>query len=133
MYEKYPPRLAERLLRWATERADRDCVAGDLTEEFAARALRSGLGGARRWHWWQVMRSVPTSLLTGRSVSIGAIYATLRRLERKGLVTSHLGEPTAERGGRAKRFFGLEPAGAVAVARSRAMFARLWDDLPETH
>jgi PadR family transcriptional regulator PadR len=70
---------------------------------------------------------------TGRSVSIGAIYATLRRLERKGLVTSHLGEPTAERGGRAKRFFGLEPAGEVAVARSRAMFARLWDDLPETH
>ena len=66
MYEKCPPRLAERLLRWATARADRDCVAGDLTEEFAARALRSGLGGARRWYWWQVMRSVPTSLLTGR-------------------------------------------------------------------
>jgi len=70
---------------------------------------------------------------TGRSVSIGAIYATLRRLERKGLVVSRLGEPTAERGGRAKRFFGLAPAGEEAVARSRAMFARLWDDLPETH
>jgi len=68
---------------------------------------------------------------TGRSVSIGAIYATLRRLERKGLVNSRLGEPTAERGGRAKRFFGLEPEGEEAVARSRAMFARLWDDLPE--
>ncbi len=68
---------------------------------------------------------------TGRAVSIGAIYATLRRLERKGLVVSRLGEPTAERGGRAKRFFGLEPAGEEAIARSRAMFARLWDDLPE--
>jgi len=68
---------------------------------------------------------------TGRSVSIGAIYATLRRLERKGLVISRLGEPTAERGGRAKRFFALETAGEDAVARSRAMFARLWHDLPE--
>ncbi len=70
---------------------------------------------------------------TGRSVSIGAIYATLRRLERKGLVASRLGEPTAERGGRAKRFFVLEPAGEEAVVRARAMFASLWDDLPETH
>ncbi|NKB86715.1 MAG: PadR family transcriptional regulator [Acidobacteria bacterium] len=68
---------------------------------------------------------------TGRSVSIGAIYATLRRLERKGLVNSRLGEPTAERGGRAKRFFALEAAGVEAVERSRAMFARLWEDLPE--
>ncbi len=68
---------------------------------------------------------------TGRSVSIGAIYATLRRLERKGLVTSRLGEPTAERGGRAKRFFRLEPAGEEAIARSREMFALLWSDLPK--
>lgn len=68
---------------------------------------------------------------TGRSVSIGAIYATLRRLERKGFVASRLGEPTAERGGRAKRFFHLEPAGAEAIARSREMFALLWDDLPK--
>jgi DNA-binding PadR family transcriptional regulator len=68
---------------------------------------------------------------TGRAVSIGAIYATLRRLERKELVSSTLGEPTAERGGRAKRFFALEPAGEEALARSRAMFARLWADLPE--
>ncbi len=56
------------MLRWATARADRDCVAGDLAEEFAVRAQRSGPGGARRWYWWQVMRSVPTNLLTGREV-----------------------------------------------------------------
>lgn len=68
---------------------------------------------------------------TGRQVSIGAIYATLRRMEDKGLVTSWLGEPTAERGGRAKRFFGLEPAGEAAIERSREMFARLWSGLPQ--
>ncbi|HEY7450655.1 MAG TPA: helix-turn-helix transcriptional regulator, partial [Vicinamibacterales bacterium] len=42
---------------------------------------------------------------TGRDVSIGAIYATLDRLEAKGYVTSRLGDPTPERGGRSKRFF----------------------------
>lgn len=67
---------------------------------------------------------------TGRNVSIGAIYATLRRMEDKGLVTSWLGEPTAERGGRAKRFFRLEAAGEAAIERSRELFARLWSDLP---
>ena len=42
---------------------------------------------------------------TGREVMLGSIYASLERLEAKGLVTSRLGEPTAERGGRAKKFF----------------------------
>lgn len=68
---------------------------------------------------------------TGRSVSIGAVYSTLRRLERKGLTESSLGEPTAARGGRAKRYFALTAAGSVALDRARAMFARLWQDLPE--
>jgi PadR family transcriptional regulator PadR len=40
---------------------------------------------------------------TGRDMSIGAVYATLVRLESKGFIKSHTGEPTAERGGRAKR------------------------------
>jgi PadR family transcriptional regulator, regulatory protein PadR len=42
---------------------------------------------------------------TGRDISIGAVYATLVRLQFKGFVRSHSGEPTAERGGRAKRYF----------------------------
>jgi DNA-binding PadR family transcriptional regulator len=48
---------------------------------------------------------------TGRDVSIGAVYATLERLERKGYVSSSFGEPTPERGGRAKRLFRVEAAG----------------------
>src|SRR5271166_3455342 len=55
---------------------------------------------------------------TGREVSIGAIYATLDRLEAKGYVKSHLGEPTPERGGRSKRFFRVTAEGKTAVNRS---------------
>ena len=53
---------------------------------------------------------------TGRSPSIGAVYTTLHRLEGKGLVTSRLGEPTPERGGRAKRYFEARPEGREALA-----------------
>jgi len=69
---------------------------------------------------------------TGRDVSIGAVYATLNRLEDKGLVGSEQGEPSGERGGRAKRYFSLEPAGIKALERARRMFARLWTGLPES-
>ncbi len=55
---------------------------------------------------------------TGREVSIGAIYATLDRLEAKGYVKSHLGDPTPERGGRSKRFFRVSAKGLAAVNRT---------------
>lgn len=55
---------------------------------------------------------------TGRNVNIGAVYATLDRLEAKGLVESVIGEPTAERGGRAKRYFRLTGAGVAALEES---------------
>lgn len=51
----------------------------------------------------------------GRAVSIGALYTTLSRLEEKGLISSRMGEPTSERGGRAKKFFKLEAAGERAL------------------
>ena len=73
---------------------------------------------------------------TGRSVSIGAVYATLERLEGKGYVSSLTGEPTAERGGRAKRLFRVEAAGKKALQVSeqtiRSMTAGLksrWEGL----
>jgi PadR family transcriptional regulator PadR len=56
---------------------------------------------------------------TGREVSIGAIYATLDRLEAKGYVKSELGEPTPERGGRSKRFFQVTAKGMAAVSRTQ--------------
>jgi DNA-binding PadR family transcriptional regulator len=54
---------------------------------------------------------------TGRAVSFGAVYVTLQRLEDKGLVSSWVGEPTAERGGRAKRFFQVTADGRQAVRK----------------
>jgi len=68
---------------------------------------------------------------SGRSVSIGSLYATLRRLEAKGYVSTVLGEPTQERGGRAKRYFRLEAAGAEALIRSRELFLQMLEGLPE--
>jgi PadR family transcriptional regulator, regulatory protein PadR len=52
---------------------------------------------------------------TGRNISIGAVYATLERLETKGYVSSSIGEPTPERGGRAKRLFRLQAMGRRAL------------------
>jgi PadR family transcriptional regulator PadR len=55
---------------------------------------------------------------TGRSASLGAIYTALDRLEEKKFVSSRLGSATAERGGRAKRFYRVEAAGRAAVKES---------------
>ena len=55
---------------------------------------------------------------TGRPVSIGAVYTTLGRLERKGLVISRVGEPTAERGGRAKKHYRAETEGRRALEKA---------------
>ena len=66
---------------------------------------------------------------TGRDVSIGAVYATLDRLERKGFVTSRTGDPTPERGGRARRHFELTRSGVRALRDTRRMLVALWKDL----
>jgi DNA-binding PadR family transcriptional regulator len=62
---------------------------------------------------------------TGRRVSIGAVYATLERLEEKGLVSSVAGKPTAERGGRSKRLFRLEADGERALRASQEAIRRM--------
>ena len=66
---------------------------------------------------------------TGRRVSRAAVYITLRRLEEKGYVSSWLGQPTPERGGKAKRHVRLEPGGARALRNARQMSDRMWQDV----
>ena len=66
---------------------------------------------------------------TGADAAVASVYAALDRLERRGYVSSAIGEPTPERGGRAKRFFTLDPAGAHALTRSRSAIDALWDGL----
>jgi len=66
----------------------------------------------------------------GREVSAGAVYTGLKRLEERGLVSSAVGEPTPERGGRRKRYFRMEPAGAEALATSLETIERMSEGLP---
>jgi PadR family transcriptional regulator PadR len=63
------------------------------------------------------------------ALSRGTIYVTLHRLERRGLVLSRLGEPTPERGGKAKRCFTVTPAGRRALRASRTALRRLGEGL----
>lgn len=63
--------------------------------------------------------------VTDRFPTIGAVHATLERLERKGLVSSWIGEPTAERGGKAKRHFKIEVDGIAALKDARKTLQRL--------
>lgn len=64
-----------------------------------------------------------------RSVSIGAVYATLDRLERKGLVDSWQGEATPERGGRAKRHFKISSTGVKALNDTNLARQKIYDGL----
>jgi PadR family transcriptional regulator len=66
---------------------------------------------------------------TRREVSIGAIYATLDRLEAKGYVKSRSGDPTPERGGRSKRFFRVAAQGVSAVNRTHRALQSLTEGL----
>lgn len=67
----------------------------------------------------------------GRSVSIGSVYAALERLEAKGLIISDLGDPTPERGGKAKRFFRITKEGLRQVRETRRVLTKLWRTLPD--
>lgn len=53
-----------------------------------------------------------------RKVSVGALHATLTRLEAKGYVSSRVGEATSERGGRAKKYYQIEAEGRTQFERS---------------
>ena len=63
----------------------------------------------------------------GESVSIGSVYAALDRMERKGYVSSEVGDPSPTRGGRAKRFYYLETPAIEALERARRRLDQFWD------
>lgn len=68
---------------------------------------------------------------TGREMLLGSVYSILDRLEAKGLVASRLGEATAERGGRAKRYFKLTAEGVRSVNEAQRALEALWVGLPQ--
>jgi len=67
----------------------------------------------------------------GRSAQLAAIYAALDRMESRGLVGSALGEPTPERGGRAKRLFRVTPKGLSQAKDTQQALTALWSNLPQ--
>ena len=71
------------------------------------------------------------SVVRGREVSLGSVYAALDRLEIKGLVKSKLGESTPERGGRAKRYFTVTAEGVRSIQATRRVLTGLWRSLPQ--
>jgi PadR family transcriptional regulator PadR len=93
----------EQLVMLAVMRLDDEAYGTSIREELKARAERE--------------------------VSPGAIFTTLERLEARGLVTSRYGEPTAERGGRSKRFYKLTAEGRRGLARSLRAVRRLLQGL----
>jgi PadR family transcriptional regulator len=65
-----------------------------------------------------------------RDVTVAAVYKTLDRLETKGFAASTMGEPTAERGGRRKKYFRIQPAGRRALSHALASLRRMTEGLP---
>jgi len=63
--------------------------------------------------------------IAGRDISIGAVYATLVRLESKGFIKSHSGEPTPERGGRAKRYFRMTVQGEGVLRNTHEIIQKM--------
>ena len=64
---------------------------------------------------------------TGREISYGAVYTTLDRLEQKGYVAHRLGDATAERGGRAKKYFRALPEGREALRATQQALTVMWE------
>ena len=67
--------------------------------------------------------------VSGRKWTLGSMYITLHRLEKRHYVESELGTPTAERGGKSKRFYKVTPAGVEALIATRKVEKAMWDGI----
>jgi PadR family transcriptional regulator PadR len=98
-------------------------MKGDYLGEFEQIVLAALLRLGENAYGMAVRREIEERAT--RQTSIGAVYATLERLEAKGYVSSHEGEPTPERGGRAKRFFRIESDGMRVLRESQETMRRM--------
>ena len=67
--------------------------------------------------------------VSNKKWTLGSIYITLHRLEKKHFVESELGRPTAERGGKSKRFYMVTSAGVEALRATRDVEKAMWDGI----
>jgi len=68
--------------------------------------------------------------VTNHDWSIAGVYAPLKRLAAAGLVSTYVGAPTMDRGGRSKRHYSITDAGMVAVKQRQRLYELMWNDLP---
>jgi PadR family transcriptional regulator PadR len=104
-------------------RHEPDAVLGDFEQLVLLALLRLGPDA----YGATIRREIERR--TGRTLSIGAVYVTLGRLESKGFVRSRIGEPIAERGGRRRKHVALLPAGRRAVANAYRTFTMMVEGL----
>ena len=100
----------------------------DYLSQLELMVLLAVMSPARDAYGVLISRSIAQK--SGREIALASVYATLERLERKGLVKSSLGEPTAERGGKARTYFEATPAGVKEAREAHATLLRLSADLP---
>ena len=93
---------------------------------FEQMVLLAVLGLGDKAYGRAVFREVERGLQASRTLSAGAMYTTLDRLESKGLVSSRLEEGTPDRGGRARRFYRVTAPGASALTETRRALRTMW-------
>jgi DNA-binding PadR family transcriptional regulator len=94
--------------------------------EFEVLVLTSVLAAGRDAYGAMIHEEIERLVAGSREVSLGSVYTTLDRLEGKGFVKSWRGEPTAERGGRAKRYYEVQGSGQKALRAALAPMRRAW-------
>lgn len=104
-----------------------EIVKGDYLGEFEQIVLAALMRLGDNAYGMSVRREIEER--TGRQAAIGAVYTTLERLENKGYISSSEGDPTPERGGRAKRFFRIQADGERALRESQETMRRMMTGL----
>lgn len=99
-------------------------MAGDYPGEFEVMVLLAVVRLGDDAYGWTVAQELEG--VAGRSVSSGALYTTINRLEQKGMLRTRPGEATEERGGRPRRYLAVTPEGAEALRRAHEAMKRLW-------
>lgn len=98
---------------------------GEFLGEFEQMVILAILRLGKNAYGMSIRRELEET--AGRNVTFGTVYGTLERLEEKGFVTSRHADPEPVRGGRARRYFRVEPEGELALSRARDMMSRMWD------
>ena len=84
--------------------------------------------GAREQYGLGILETMKK--ITGQSISLGGLYTTLHRMERKGLVTARWGESTELRQGARRRYYKITARGERALADTKRVFMKAWRATP---